>query len=608
MELLPYFKSDEDVLLLNETYVPCMSVNGTFTDDVLYLTYRDNKTGEKKVREIVKPKVETFITKPEYRTSFKTQRQYLHKDQVDSYTVRYNQLAGFVMKQIQEDGRDLEYLQVCQTAKKEAFKWRHSYFADENICDYAKISYLLNRTIDESKTNVTKSFFDIESDIYGLSTGEADEGMAPINAISVVIPYDEYGKPYKSPKVFTFLLRNYKRYKEQKYFEENLDKFIEECHEEFDEKYDNPEFIIKVFDSEIELLRTCFFVLHKLKPDFILIWNMGYDIPAMIKRLQVLGEDPRAYFCHKDFNTPYMKYNYDMRYKNVIKNKSESFDCTSYSVWVDQMLQYAGVRKASKDYGSNKLDNIAKIELKAEKRRYSKKTVTVLNGAIEEYWNFVKYSINDVLLQYGIDKRTGDLQSLFEQAMYGGTRLAKVLKQSVYLKNVFAIDYFRLYDIVPKNNDNISYSSYKDEEDAVDDEILAKLGIEDEYNIEEHDEISLPGAVVGDPTLNEHKGVMLLGKPSNSLFKWVCDLDYSSMYPNIKISSNIGPHTQYGRVIIEKQIIKDENPDNNPKFIRGGKFIEDLETDDGFKVGEWMNLPHTHDLIKEYSKYREVKI
>lgn len=334
---------------------------------------------------------------------------------------------------------------------------------------------------------------------------------------------------------------------------------------------------------------------------------MSYDIPAIIKRLQILGEDPRAYFCHKDFGTPYIKYNYDMRYRNVIKNKTESFDCTSYSTWCDQMLNYAGIRKSRSEYGGNNLDNVAHIELGAEKRRYSKKTVSVLNGAIEEYWNFVKYSINDVLLQYGIDKRTGDLQSLFEQAMYGGTRLSKVLKQSIYLKNVFAIDYFKKYDIVPKNNDNVSYISYKNEEDAVDAEILSKTET-DEYDMESNDDISLPGAVVGDPTLNANNGVLLLGKHSNALFKWVCDLDYSSMYPNIKISSNIGPHTQYGRIIIDKPLIKDENPDNNPKFIRGGKFIEDLETDDGFKVGEWMNLPHSYDLIKLYSKYREIKI
>ena len=79
------------------------------------------------------------------------------------------------------------------------------------------------------------------------------------------------------------------------------------------------------------------------------------------------------------------------------------------------------------------------------------------------------------MLQYGIDKRTEDLQGLFEQALYGGTRLSKTLKQSVYLKNVFALDYFKKYDIVPKNNDNVSYINNRDEEEAVDKDIATEL-------------------------------------------------------------------------------------------------------------------------------------
>ena len=81
MKLMSYIGEDEDVLLLNAQYIPSMDIgDNKFSDDVLYLTYRDYNTREKKVREIVKPKVETFITKPEYRTSFKTQRLYLEKD------------------------------------------------------------------------------------------------------------------------------------------------------------------------------------------------------------------------------------------------------------------------------------------------------------------------------------------------------------------------------------------------------------------------------------------------------------------------------------------------------------------------------------------------
>lgn len=602
MRIESYFEPDENVILLNTQYVPPIydETTNKRSKGVLYLTYRDNDTGEKKVKTLIDPKSETFITKPEYRSSFKTQRTYLEESKVDGYVVPYQSITYFIQNKIKEDGRDMEYIDICQKANKEAYKWRHSYFADYNICDYAMIAYLLDRDNGEQDfviPGISKAFLDIESDIYGLTSAEIEDVVSPINAVSVVVPFDEFGKTYKHPKVFTFLLRNHIRYKDQDYFEDHLDKFVEECHKEFDKKYNKPQFIIRLFDDEVMMLKSLFAVLHKLRPDFIEIWNMSYDIPTIIKRLLKLGENPTNYFCHPDFDHPYFKYNYDNIYKNDFKNKCESFDCTSYSRWIDQMTNYAGVRKSSADYGSNGLDNIAHIELGAEKRKYDGKTVSVLNGAIEEYWNFVKYSINDVLLQYGIDAKTDDTQALFEQSLFGGTRYDKTLKQSVYLKNVFAIEMLKL-NIVPKNNNNVNYARYNNDEQAVDmDDMAARM--ETDY-----DEMSLPGALVGNPLNNAPCGVNILGEPSNSLFADAMDEDYSSLYPNIKTVSNIAENTQYGRIIVKEQILDDENPDNNPKFIRAGKLVEDIETGDESICARWIGMKLMTEYINRYSKWR----
>lgn len=249
------------------------------------------------------------------------------------------------------------------------------------------------------------------------------------------------------------------------------------------------------------------------------------------------------------------------------------------------------------DYGGNSLDNVAHIELNAEKRRYSSPTVSVLNGAIEEYWNFVKYSINDVLLQYGIDGKTEDTQALFEQSLFGGTRYDKTLKQSVYLKNVFAIDFLK-DGYVPKNNNNVNYVRYNNDEDAVSMDEAANNSEED------YDNIALGGALVGNPMNNGYCGVEILGKKSNSYFADVMDEDYSSLYPNIKIVSNIAENTQYGRVIVPEQIFPDENPDNNPKFMRGGKLIDDIETGDESIAGRWIGLKSAVHYIAKYTKWR----
>ena len=277
MKIKSYFNDTDDVNLLNAQYVKPYKdeSTGRWTDGRLYLTYRDNNTKEKLMKEIVNPEVETFITKMPYRSDFKTQRLFLKSNMVDSHIVKYNQIARYIANEIRKDGRDLDFLKIASESPKEVFKWRHSYFADYDICDYAMIAHAINNLDRDvvSDTKVTTAYLDIESDIYGLSNSEVNEGQAPMNAVSVVMPYDHHGRKLKHPKVFTLLLRDYLRYKQQEYFEENLDKFIEECHNEFDDKYDKPEFIIKLYDDEIILFRNLFALLHKMRPDFILIWN-----------------------------------------------------------------------------------------------------------------------------------------------------------------------------------------------------------------------------------------------------------------------------------------------------------------------------------------------
>lgn len=177
--------------------------------------------------------------------------------------------------------------------------------------------------------------------------------------------------------------------------------------------------------------------------------------------------------------------------------------------------------------------------------------------------------------------------ALFEQALYGGTRFSKVLKQTVYLKNVFTIDYIKKYNIIPGNNMNVTYVG-QIEVDAT----------------KEFDKIDLRGALVGNPLLNGRTGVMFLYLRSNALYIFVIDMDYSSLYPNIKITSNIAPYTQWGRLIILEQCIENENPDNDPKFMRGGRLIEDYETDDTSEVAKWIGIKDITKYINKYSEWR----
>ena len=55
-----------------------------------------------------------------------------------------------------------------------------------------------------------------------------------------------------------------------------------------------------------------------------------------------------------------------------ISNRNSYIRMTSPTQYVDQMQNYAVIRKGRKSYGSNRLDNIAKIELGMGKWSFKK--------------------------------------------------------------------------------------------------------------------------------------------------------------------------------------------------------------------------------------------
>ena len=284
MNLTPILPTDRRLLLLNCMYVAPyyeFDANGKkkkVSNDFLYMVYRDMDTGEKHVAQIEDPQTDTFITLPEYRQTFGTQRKFLEVHKLAKYQVPYSRITNFIKNVITEDGVDLHLLPIIAKSPKEGFKWRHSYFADYNICDYAMMTYLLNNEeyvkngIIED-THFSRGYLDIESDVYGLTTAEMDECKAPINAVTVIFDSDRLGRKYDHPHVHTFLLRNHQRYKDQAYFETHMEEFIEQCHDEFDAKYNSPEFRIYMFDYERDLLKALFKLIHLQSPDFMQIWN-----------------------------------------------------------------------------------------------------------------------------------------------------------------------------------------------------------------------------------------------------------------------------------------------------------------------------------------------
>ncbi len=556
--------------------------------DVATVVLKNTSTGEKRVMEIENPLLRFYVLKEEKR-NLSYYPEFFYIEDCDEWVVPFNDVLKYIEK-IAPDSMK-QYAKWCKETKNfySLKKLHHVPYVtgtDFPYENYFRIEWLLHYADNDLNTKVTKQYLDIEVDGID-SVGVPTDGECPINAVTVVD--DELNTS------FTFLLRNPNNPQIEE-FENDIDNFINECHAAFDESYGDLKYQIYMYDDELELIRSVFRLINTLKRDFVLIWNLPYDMPYFIARLNVLGQDPMEYICHPDFKYKYLWFKKD-RIHFDFKTKKDVFRCASYTTYLDQLTNYAKVRKGQAELPSMNLTSVAQQELKDSKLDYSDeaniKTLPYVN-----YRKFVLYNIKDVLLQMGIERKTKDLDAIFQRAYDNATDYDSIFSQTVFLKNRVFLDYYRNLNIILGNNTNIKYDNKKDDDASE----------ELEYELDEDGEPDwtrpiikggFEGALVGDPMNNAHEGEMIYGKQSMFVFAYVIDFDFSSLYPSIIISHNIGRTPLIGKVVLKDDWKHINGDPTNERFDPAKDLFEDFTTGSFSKMGErWFNLPTTVDIIK----------
>ena len=209
-----------------------------------------------------------------------------------------------------------------------------------------------------------------------------------------------------------------------------------------------------------------------------------------------------------------------------------------------------------------------------------------------------------VLLEYGIERKTNDLDNLYLRTYSNCTSYDKVFKQTYMLKRRAYYEYLLQGNVL---GNNVNVFNNKD------------------------DGSSFTGAVVGDPLLNDHTGVELLGIPSMFVFDDAVDFDFSAMYPNATVAFNIERNTMIGKLIIpefteerydhifvNEEIYNnasdedDDDVDDEPEVLKaydaGKDFIEGYLSGDVISLGtKWFNLPSYDKINEEFKKKHKIK-
>lgn len=542
--------------LINVTYIRPTKDNGQ--REVFEVIYKTEDGTVHKSEE--PPLADIYFVKPEFR-DYTYNKPQERMERMDKVRVPISKIRQTIAEAMGDEGTALIKRAFQERNYKlldQLYRWPYCYG-----CDFQPEYYFMKNWYEKyelGRPRLSKSFLDIETDLidYTLDMDNIpNTAYSPVNLITIILEetsecYTFALKPYKpsrSGRTAEEYEVRYRMYEKQladhQYLMSHLDEFIKDLHDSFDETYGHLDYRIREYDEEIELIADVFRLINTRKPNFCMIWNMRFDIQYLLYRIRTLGYNPASVMCSHDFNDRKCYFKVD-KSTFLMEKQYDYFFCSSYTQYICQMRLYASIRKSQHKLKSMKLNDIGERELKDRKVEYPEET-NIVRFPYVDWIKFIKYNIKDVLIQYGIERKTKDVMTYYMRSQSNLTPYNKIFRETHLLRNVREM-YFEKDGWVQGNNLNII--------DEDEDESARRFYGGDE---EDEEESTFKGAIMADPTWNANVGMEIYGSPSNNIHENAMDYDMGAFYPSIKIASNMDPGTLlYKAIFINDEFISGE--------------------------------------------------
>lgn len=589
--LMPGYPKGSNITVMNTSYIARhKNEEDKYDPDYIAILFMDNETGAKYTHIIYEPLYTFYVLKDECQVSHNL--FFAEKEKTIPVTCKYSDILRAIA---QVTGRMDEYKANIDNGNYQENRKLQAdprvLFSDTNIEHYYRFLFNLSYK-NEKIATIAKGFMDIETDIRYSNSEFPEPGEVPINAFAYLdertntvyqLLYNDKNNP---------LVEQYKQSIIPEHIEDQLRDFVIESvggpikAAKFG--VDKLRYRILFFDDELEMIKIMFRIVHKLIPDFIEYWNMAFDMRYIIVRIENLGAEPIDVICDNRIQQQFLRYYIDERNINNYEERGDFFQGSTFTIWTDQMIHFASRRKGRGRYQSFKLDAIGEVVAGVKKLDYSHITSNLGDLPYLDFKTFSFYNVMDVIVQKCIESVTKDLDYVFTKCLVNNTNYAKCHRQSVYLANRFAKEFYDMGYIIG-NNKNL-------------------------WN--EKPNTKFPGAMVGDPLHNDPNITIKINDRPTLLINNTVDFDYSSLYPSIILEFNIAPNTQIGKVIIEdpndptRAFSTNEHPDmyssddSVAKYSRGGEFLENYMCDCPMEFGKrWMGLGDINDVIKDLEEF-----
>lgn len=583
MKFLDGVGPNQEVLPLNYLYFNERNFNA---DDVLTIIYKDVASGETKVQNIIKPEIEVWIVKPEYREAVRFNRTWVKKEYLEPHKVRYRNRYRQIAKILGLQDEDIDL------AKTSPFVL----FSNLDIRNYYALQFIHEYNVPDS-FNLNIGLFDIENDIIDIDhfpqPGECPISLIAFIDVSNETVYQFILEPQNHSNTINPATGDYYDYRDQvQHLKEHVKEYVQELHEMFDESYGVLDYHILFLKSEEEMISKFFKLLDVLNIDFAEAWNAAYDMSNLTSRPDKILSDPIQLICSDKFLAKECLFVED---KNPLFHKRKhTCQIAHPTVFIDQMVIYAGLRSAMGKIPSLKLNVIAQKEIGDTKLDYSEEG-SIKELPYENFWKYCLYSIKDTLLQLGIHRKTDDISSVYSRMLEDGLLANEVFTSTIQLTN--SLSTFLLeHDYIPGNNFNKFNDEQKlkqqaffygssndiasDENDAMMNAMVDPDDLVDTSDDEEEEDDSsskkkkkFSGAMVQDPNRMLPTGFKINGRLNSRIHNNVGDMDITSEYPTAIILSNMSSETLIARVEFVDDLYDWIYVNKGPKWIEEHRIV-----------------------------------
>lgn len=581
MGLLKGYKEGSDLTILNATYHrPHRDDDNNYVKDNMVVVFKDNITGEKKHQIIEQPKYRFYMANDD--VTINHNMFYIPEEKVHPVECAYTDLTKTIADLTGNLDFFYENIRARNFGANKALHTHNRVFmSDQHIEDHYRARFAQEYT--NENVPISKGYFDIEVDTKPIGYDFPQMGQCPINAVSLIID--------STKMISSFILRDDSNPLIQEF--EDLFKnastrnaLFEELHQFIIDNVGGPEKAEKFgiadygvqflfFDTEEELLRALFATINRDNPDFMLAWNMAFDVPYIIERCYQLGLDPAEILSAPDFGMKYAEYYIDEKHRNDYELRGDFYDIASEVTYMDQLIQFASRRKGQAAFPNFKLDTAADIITKGAVRKLDYSHITNTLGELPylDFKTFIFYNIMDTIAQKCIEVTVADVDYIYGVCLANDTRYSKGHRQTVYLGNRTR-KFFYQNGFICGNNCSTG------------------------------DSVKYPGAIVGDPTHNSDYGKKRLGDQILNIVDNSDDFDFKSLYPSETREHNMAPDTIIGKILIDDKVHKKENPYHNEQYDRGGQFIEDLTSGNPIEFcSRWFNFANFKELLEDMNEY-----